>query len=91
MQSIDIVVWPIIGAAGALTLDGGTLMPVGAALGVMGAVWILSRRVKGWEDRLEAQDKAQAQQAEAIAKLTRLMESRPCVKPADICPEFKSN
>lgn len=75
----DMVAWPIFGAFSALVIDGTSMVPLGAAAGVIGAVVMLTRRWTILEDKLDAFNTR-------LEKLEKLLETRPCFYKPGECP-----
>ncbi len=71
ISTAKMAAWPVFGAFSALVIDGTSMVPLGAAAGVIGAVVMLTRRWTILEDKLDAFNTR-------MEKLEKLLETRPC-------------
>ena len=78
IEAINSVKPVIIGALGAVVLDGTSMIPLGAAAGVILVVYRMTRRWTQVEDQVE-------NMGEKLERIEILLQTRPCFKNGNGC------
>lgn len=80
---MDSAAGPVLGGLAAMVIDGTSMIPLGAAAGVVFTVVRLTQRWQRLEDRLESQEERMDERFESheksVKSLVTLINSRPCM------------
>jgi hypothetical protein len=90
IENIEDIAGPMLGALAAVVLDGNTMIPMGAAAGVIWAVYRLTRRVTIWDSSLRSHS-AQLDEIRSLLMTRPCFTVKGCNTPTEIKREIKSD